>query len=433
MTLPVLNNPVARRLFLARHGLCGPVPDDLGGLIGALGFVQVDSVNTVARAHDMILWSRRPGYRPQALDTLLARDRAVFEHWTHDASVIPVASFPHWRLRFERDAARLAPRWQQWHGDFAHRFDAVLKRIADHGACGSGDLAEGEPRGPSGWWDWHPSRTALEYLWRTGAVSVVRREGFRKIYDLTERVIPATLLQPRFDVEETLDWACNGALDRLGFATSGEIAAFWALATPQEAKAWCARALSEGRVIEVAVQGADGSLRRAYARPGLLDEPVPEPGAGVRILSPFDPALRDRKRAGRLFGFHYRIEIYVPEPQRRYGYYVFPVLEGARLIGRVDVRAEGRSKVGFNPPSGALALRAFWPEPGVSMGKGRLARLEAELGRVALFAGCDRITRAPDWLCTALPGTPIKVGIPAPEQTSRPCASVMPVPTSSTS
>lgn len=226
----------------------------------------------------------------------------------------------------------------------------------------------------------------------------MRREGFRKIYDLTERVIPSQHLERRFDVEETLDWACNGALDRLGFATAGEIAAFWALVTPEEAKAWCTQALAQGRVIEVAVEGADGSLRRGFARPGLLDEPVPEPGDRLRVLSPFDPALRDRKRAERLFGFHYRIEIYVPEPQRRYGYYVFPVLEGARLIGRIDIKAEGRSKVGFNPPHGTLALRAFWPEPGVSMGKGRLVRLEAELERVARFAGCDRITRATDWL-----------------------------------
>jgi len=180
MSLPVLRNPVARRLFLARHGLGGPVPGDLGGLIETLGFVQVDSVNTVARAHDMILWSRRPSFRPQALDTLLARDRAVFEHWTHDASVVPVAFFPHWRLRFERDAARLAPRWQQWQGDFAHRSDAVLRRISDHGECGSGDLTEGEPRGATGWWDWHPSKTALEYLWRTGRCRLCAGRGFAR-------------------------------------------------------------------------------------------------------------------------------------------------------------------------------------------------------------------------------------------------------------
>ena len=401
MTLPVLRNPVARRIFLARHGLNGAFARDPGGLIEALGFVQVDSVNTVARAHDMILWSRGQSYRPQALDQLLAQDRAVFEHWTHDAAVIPVASFPHWRLRFERDAARLGPRWRAWQGDFEHQFDAVLKRISDHGECGSGELAQGEARGSTGWWDWHPSKTALEYLWRTGAVSVVRRDGFRKIYDLTERVIPEAHRERRFEAEETIDWACDGALGRLGFATSGEVAAFWALVTPEEAKAWCARALAEGRVIEVAVEGADGSLRRAFARPGLLDEPVPEPGARLRILSPFDPALRDRKRAERLFGFHYRIEIFVPEAQRRYGYYVFPVLEGARLIGRLDIKAEGRGKSGVDPSSGTLALRAFWPEPGVSMGKGRLARLEAELERVARFAGCDRIIPAAGWLRAA--------------------------------
>lgn len=389
--IPVLPNPAARRLFLSRHLLTDTPKTDLAGLIDALGFVQLDSVNTLARAHDLTLWARRPAYKPKALEQLLARDRGVFEHWTHDASVIPIATFPHWRMRFARDETRLIDRWKAWHAhEFADRFEGVLKRISDHGECTSGELAAGEVRGKTGWWDWHPSKTALEYLWRTGQISVVRRDGFRKVYDLTERVIPAQHLNARHHPQATVNWACNGAMDRLGFATSGEVAAFWGLVTPDEAKLWCAAALAEGRVILIDVEGADGTLRRSFARPDVLDEPVPDVLNRVRLLSPFDPALRDRKRAERLFGFHYRIEIFVPEPLRKYGYYVFPVLEGATLIGRIDVKAQR--------PEGVLAVRAFWPEAGVVIGQRRVARLLAELDRVAGFAGCERVEMAEGWV-----------------------------------
>ncbi len=218
----------------------------------------------------------------------------------------------------------------------------------------------------------------------------MRRDGFRKVYDLTERVIPQALRDMQPSQEDTIDWACNAAIDRLGLATAAEIADFWALVTREEARAWCAAACAAGTLVPVQVEAADGTLRPAFARPGTLTTPPPEPPARLRILSPFDPALRDRTRAERLFGFHYRIEIFVPEAQRRYGYYVFPVLQGARLIGRIDVRAQRET--------GTLALRAFWPEPGVTMPKARLGLLDAELGRLARFAGCQRITRAADWL-----------------------------------
>ena len=394
--MPVLSNLAARRLFLSRHLLTDTPKSDLAGLVEALGFVQLDSVNTLARAHDLTLWARRPTYRPRALEQLLARDRGVFEHWTHDASVIPIASFPHWRHRFARDEVRLIERWKAWHShEFEDRFEGVLKRISDHGECTSGELAAGEVRGKTGWWDWHPSKTALEYLWRTGQLSVLRRDGFRKVYDLTERVIPAQHLTVRHHPQDTVDWACSGALDRLGFATSGELVAFWGLLTPEDGRDWCKAALADGRIIEIEVEGADGTLRRSYARPDVMDITVPEPPGRVRLLSPFDPALRDRNRAQRLFGFHYRIEIFVPEPQRKYGYYVFPVLEGTTVIGRIDVKAE-RARVGSNPPY--LSVRAFWPEVGVAFGKGRQARLLAELERVARLAGCERVDLAEGWV-----------------------------------
>ena len=395
---PVLPNAAARRLFLHLHGL-GEVPAgpakgaDLAALIARIGFVQVDSIPTVERAHHMILAARRPAYRPPALKRLLERDRALFEHWTHDASILPVALFPVWQLRFARDADRLRDNWKRWFRDgYEAQFDTILNRIARDGPVTSSDVGKGEARGRGGWWDWHPSKTALEWLWRTGQLQITRRDGFQKVYDLTERVIPQEHRLPCPPVDAVVDWACSSALDRLGFATPGEICAYWNAVTPQEARDWCKAELAAGRVMEIAVESGDGSRRHSLARPDVAARAAdaPAPPGRLRVLSPFDPALRDRARAERLFGFHYRIEVFVPEAQRRYGYYVFPLLEGAGLVGRIDMKARR--------DAGVLQVRALWPEAGVRFGAGRLARLEVELDRMARFAGCDRVGFDDGWL-----------------------------------
>ena len=395
MALPRLDNATARRVFLDRHALAEPPTGpakgaDLLTLIRRLGFVQIDSINTVERAHHMILWARRQSYRPENLKPLLERDRTLFEHWTHDASVIPAEFLPYWQMRFARDHARIPDRWEGWQGTaFRGKVDEVLAHVRTHGAVGTGDVGEDEVRGKGGWWDWHPSKAALEYLWRAGRLAVCRRDGFAKIYDLAERVY-APCEAP--GAEATIDWACRSALERLGFGTSGEIAAFWGKVAPEEAKNWCAGALARGEIEEILVEGADGAERRTFAFPGLAESAAasPEPPMRARILSPFDPALRDRKRTERLFGFHYRIEVFVPEAQRRYGYYVFPILEGSRLIGRVDVKC--------HRPEKKLAISAFWPEKNVSFGSGRQDRLKVELERLGRFTNCPNLSFANDWI-----------------------------------
>lgn len=388
----LIPNRTARRLFLHRHALAeapvGPASGTgLQGLIERIGFVQVDSINTVARAHDMILWSRRQAYRPPALKRLLERDRTLWEHWTHDASILPTRLHGIWHHRFRRDEERLHANWKRWFRDgYEAQFDSILDRIARDGPVGTADVGEGEVRGKGGWWDWHPSKTALEWLWRTGRLAITRRDGFAKIYDLTERVIPEVHRTPVSE-EEVCDWACRSALRHLGFGTSGEIAAYWNAIGPEAARTWCREALARGEIIEVEVEGAQGQRRKTFV-PDLPEEP-PEPTSRLRILSPFDPALRDRNRAEFLFGFHYRIEVFVPEPKRVYGYYVFPVMEGDSLVGRIDVKA-------FRD-AGSLRVKAFWPEPGVKLSKTRRSRLEAELARLALFAGCDRVQYLDGW------------------------------------
>ncbi|MFN7026960.1 MAG: DNA glycosylase AlkZ-like family protein, partial [Pseudorhizobium sp.] len=226
--------------------------------------------------------------------------------------------------------------------------------------------------------------------WHTGKLAVSGRVNFQKVYDLAERVLPGQHFEPEVDHEAFVDWACRGALQRLGFATHGEIAAFWALVTPLEAKEWVDT--HRGELTEVVIESANGGRpRAAYAFAGFPDQlrDTPEPPARVRVLSPFDPLLRDRNRAERLFNFSYRIEIFVPEPKRQYGYYVFPLIEGDRMIGRIDMRADRKV--------GSLDVRRLWLEPGVRPSSGRLEKLEAELSRVAKFAGVERVTFLNGW------------------------------------
>ncbi|WP_417210071.1 winged helix-turn-helix domain-containing protein [Antarctobacter sp.] len=395
MNRPLLDNQTARRLFLDRHLLLRPGSGpgkggDLDHVLHGLGFVQVDSVNTLARAHDLILWSRRGQYRPKALDHLVARHRTAFEHWTHDAAIIPMPSYPMWRLKFARDEAHMQARWSQGRRDgWVAEVDTVLRHVADNGPTCSQDVGTHEKKGSAGWWDWHPSKTALEFLWRSGRLAICHREGFRKFYDLSDRVIPAERLNARMDDAETVDWAMSEALTRLGFGTSGELAAFFDIVTRDEARQWCAAALTSGRIIEVDIKLADGTRRASFTTEAILDQTasLPDPSSRVRLLSPFDPALRDRARAERLFGFHYRIEIFVPEPKRRYGYYVFPVMQGDRVIGRIDAKRRGK----------VLQVLAFWPEAGVRMGKARTSGLIAELERVANLAGTSDIEFQAGW------------------------------------
>jgi uncharacterized protein len=210
------------------------------------------------------------------------------------------------------------------------------------------------------------------------------------VYDLTERVLGAHHCSHAPTEDETTDWACRAALNRIAFGTSGEIAAYWKAVGPEVAKAWCNVAVQRGEITEIMVEGADGTLRRSYAMPDIMAQTPPDPPTRVRILSPFDPALRDRNRTERLFGFHYRIEVFVPEAQRRFGYYVFPVLEGAHLIGRIDAKAH-REDATFR-------VRAFWAETGVRMPRARMVRLQSAVEKLAAFAGCDQIVYDPLWL-----------------------------------
>lgn len=395
MMITRLDNETARRVFLSQQGLAAPPGRALSrarlhDLIHDLGFVQVDSVQTVERAHHQILFSRNQTYDRSDLAGLLENDRELFEHWTHDASIIPARLFPYWKHRFRRREPVIRERWLKWQGEgFDRAAEDVLARIRDNGPVLSREM-KAEPTKSTGWWDWHPSKTALEFLWHTGKLAIAGREGFQKIYDLTERVIPEPYHQQEVGETEFLDWAASSALERLGFATPGEIAAFYDIISPDEAKQWVLA--NRDRLEDVLVEPVDGGKPRpsiALAGFGASLSDHPAPPQRVRVLSPFDPLIRDRNRCERLFGFRYRIEIFVPERKREYGYYVFPLLEGDRLIGRIDMKADRKR--------GTLDVKRLWLEAGVKASVGRLGKLDAELNRLAKFTGVERVEYLEGW------------------------------------
>ncbi|MBI3678200.1 MAG: YcaQ family DNA glycosylase [Proteobacteria bacterium] len=389
-------NELARALILSRSGLSGVRQEGgtkaLAPLIQTLGYVQLDSIRIVERAHHHILYARHTAYRPRHLERLQAKSPALFEHWTHDSSLIPLEHYPHWHHRFTHAKSRIAE-WRERFGD-----DRVLKTVRDHveekGASRARDFAHlGGRTGP--WWGWGPAKAALEYLWRTGELAVLERDGFEKVYDLAERSIPAALRKEKPSRGDTMHWACNEALDRLGAATPRMIADFWGHASIPEAAKWIESEKKKGRLIDVLLQGAAG--RRGFAAVARPDIEAalakqPAPTSRLRVLSPFDPVLRDRARSERIFGFDYRIEVFVPGPKRKFGYYVFPLLEGSRFVGRIDMKAE-RDK-------DRLAVKALWMEPRLSFSKARKSTLENELARQARLGQVSDIVFAHNALKT---------------------------------
>ena len=385
-----LDNKTARRVILHLQGLTMTPHKKLGldglhDLIHQLGYVQVDSIQWVERAQHMILFARNQTYRPKHLKRLIEKDRHLFENWTHDASIIPCSFYPYWRHRFERKKVELAKKFASWQGDgYADKCEEMLQRIKDEGPLRSRDL-ERPDTGKQEMWQWHDGKAALEYLWRMGELCISQRDGFQKVYDLAHHGVHKDHYHNEVSHDEFVDWACREALDRLGFGSPGDIARFWDILTPKEAKDWVATQ-TNNTLIPVTVQGVKGAgSKELVARPDLasLIDTMPDMPKRIRALSPFDPVIRNRKRLEWLFGFEYRIEIYVPEVKRRWGYYIFPLLENDRLIGRIDMRADRKND--------NLAVRKIWLEPKVKMSAARRSRLDSERVRQARLCGLKSV------------------------------------------
>ena len=380
-------NRQARWLWLEAQGLSdsptGPL--DLPDTIRRLGFVQLDTIQNVTRAHHHILWSRNQNYREPMLDRMLGRDRTVFEHFTHDASILPMEFYPMWQRQFRRLGAKVAgyASYQKAAQQIAP--EQIKARIAQEGPLSTHDFdtrVEGEKQ----MWDRPPHKRVLDQLWYAGDLATSHRQNFAKYYDLTERVIPSLHRAAAHEDSAQIDWLCRNALDRLAFASLGEIQRFWGAVDAKEVRVW---SQSVRDLVPVLVESRDGTWRNALAAVDIEARlaAVSAPTSRLRIINPFDPVVRDRNRLEALFGFAYRNEMFVPAAQRKWGYYVYPILEGDRFVGRIEIKAD-RS-------AGTLRVTQFWQEPGIAWPAVRQEKLAAELGRLGRLIGVSEIL----WEC----------------------------------
>jgi uncharacterized protein YcaQ len=236
-------------------------------------------------------------------------------------------------------------------------------------------------------WGWKPHKIALDYLWRVGVLYVAARQNFQKIYDLTERVIPQHVTLPKPDEPTHIDWACRTALDRLGgLATPREIVQFFNAVTVKQVAPWIATAQQTGAVTPVLIESADGSPPRpSFALPDIAKRiaRLPEAPAGIRLLCPFDPVLRDRARAKRLFNFDFRFEGFVPAGQRTHGYYAMGILEGDAFVGRVAPK--------FDRRTGVLRVPLVTWESGVKVTRKRWEAFEDGVKKLAGWIGASTV------------------------------------------
>ena len=373
-----IGNRQARRIWLAANGLWGSLrtsgrgPTDALAIIRHLGFLQIDTVRNIVRAHDHILWSRNNRYREDGVWQLLRR-RDLFEHFTHDASLLPMEIYPMWQRQFERLGQRTAK--ATWYRSGLTRDDIrkIHDRIRAEGPL-STHAFESRPRSTE-MWARPPHKKALEQMWYAGTLATSHRENFVKFYDLGERVFPALPTQGA-NPREQANHLCDAAMTRLRIASAAEIRKFWDAVTPIEVTTW----IEGAGLVPVSVEDAEGRWHESFTTPDI-EEWSQDVGTStrIRIINPFDPAIRDRKRLQRLFGFEYRNEMFVPRAERRWGYYVYPLLEGDRFVGRIELKGDRGE--------GLMWVTGFWPEPGIRWSDARTERLHAELRRFARLAG----------------------------------------------
>jgi hypothetical protein len=331
----------ARRIALAAQGFADkrptgtPTVRHLRRVIGRIGLVQIDSVNVVQRAHYMPLYSRLGPYPTALLDRAAYRPpRELFEYWGHEASMVPVALHPLLRWRMAqghrwggvRTLAEAQPKLVRW----------VLQEVREKGPLTAGEIEGDIPKRSGNWgWNWSDVKTALEWLFWSGEVTVARRNGaFARLYDVPERVLPAEVLTaPTPNASDAHRELVRLAAGALGVAAEIELRDYYRLPVAG-ARGAIAELVESGDLVPVTVEG--------WAKPAYLTAgaKVPRRVDAAALISPFDPLIWQRERAARLFGMDYRIEIYVPAPQRVYGYYVLPFLLGDRLVARVDLKAD---------------------------------------------------------------------------------------------
>lgn len=381
-----------------------------------LGYVQIDTISVVERAHHHILWSRDRNYRSSVLPALEAAPRQAFEYWAHAAAYLPLSDYRYCLPRMRRIAAQ----GHEWFPSDHQVVDWVRDRIRAEGPLRSQDFESEGARGP--WWDWKPAKAALEFLFQSGELMVAARPGFQKLYDLAERVLPAGTDASFPYEDEMADWYVRRAASALGVYTLRDIAYQRKDATAGISGA-LERACEAGKLQPCVVQGllagsggttgsvtggdktaGGGKTAQSWCDSGLLSRYAgigasgfggsghdesggcnsgDDDGRRVRILSPFDNLVIDRKRACRIFGLKYTVECYVPAAKRKFGYFALPVFYHGRPVGLIDCKADRNNAV-------LLVNRAGfdWGSDPAGGPDGFAEAFADELAAFAAFNGC---------------------------------------------
>jgi uncharacterized protein len=368
-----------RRVALDAQGLTRVEPFGRGveathRALEQLGYVQIDTISIVARAHHHTFWNRVPNYDPSHLDRLVSSGRA-FEYWFHAASYLPMRDY---RYALPRMHA-LKSGGRHWFAKDRKMMRAVLDRIRAEGPLLARDFET--PKGTrQGWWDWKPAKKALEQLFMQGDLMAAGRDGFQKIYDLPERVLPADVDTSTPTIDELAGYLLETALRAHGFAVPKEVTYLrrgTAIRTALRAR--LDADVSDGRLIKLKAGSTD-----YYTRPEMLDRAAPRTSARVRLLSPFDNAVIQRDRNVALHEFDYQIECYVPAPKRQFGYFCLPILYRDRLVGRVDCKAQRRQR--------RLDLLHLHVERDIPDRDRFVAEFAKTAREFAAFNGCDAVT-----------------------------------------
>ncbi|MGX5696296.1 winged helix-turn-helix domain-containing protein [Agromyces soli] len=379
---------LARRIALAAQGFgrAAPASSDraagtraVGGVLDRLGLLQIDSVNVFERSHYLPAFSRLGHYDRGALDRLTygRRGRAV-EYWAHQAAFIPRELWPLFEFRRAEYRAK-GEDWGGWVADERGLAGWLRSELAEKGPLRASEIEHdaNERRGP--WWGWSDVKRTLEMMFRTGEVVCVDRQRFERVYALPEQALPVELIDTAPAEVDAVRELVAIAASSLGIATEADLADYWRMK-----RAPVRRAIDDleaaGVLVPVEVPGWRTGARQT---PAWLHRDARRPRRieTVALLSPFDPVVWFRPRTERLFDFHYRIEIYTPEPQRVFGYYSLPLLVDDRIVGRVDLKSDRQARV--------LRVQSAWAEPGAPADTAE--RLVPVLARAAAWQGLDGV------------------------------------------
>jgi uncharacterized protein len=376
-----ISNSTARRIAIAAQGFLDPEPKGnvtrahLRRVMRRIGTLQIDSVNVLVRSHYLPVFSRLGPYLMTLLDDYAFKQRQLFEYWGHEASLMPVETFPLFRDRMENDSKWHIHRWAEENKEYVAK---VLEEVRAHGPIKVGQLSEPGKR-EGNWWGWGDGKLALEYLFARGLITTSSRSAFTRLYDVTERVIPAHVREEFVSAEEAISRLVMFSARSLGVGTARDIADYYRLPVKETTEALRAH-VDAGALEQVEVQGWK---QEAFLHP---EAKFPRRSDARALLSPFDSLIWERARTERLFGFRYRIEIYTPEPKRVFGYYVLPFLLGEELVARVDLKADRQA--------GQLLARAAYAEESVDQSR-VAAALAEELRFMATWLGLGDVVVSP--------------------------------------